>query len=692
MTKAQARATGWAATAILAGLFLALTVPIERYRSPYYMDDWDLIYDLITLPWADYLLRPSVSGHFFPVFKAVYGLSAIIGGLDLDLLLGVQYACRLLLALFWIRLLRALGCWSPTAALLALTVLFNEVGVTEVFFWGVEIGHELAMLAFVAALDGAVRYAATRRAAYLGQQIGASLAGALCFGSGVVPLVSLGAALALAGPRDHLARRAIGAQLAAALCVALAYSLVSREAVVPLAASLFEALLRPATFFLFGTVVNPALSGLAVEVTPGWVNVCFFLALVAGTLYLLRRDPSRGVRLAAAALLLTSIGIGLLLALTKWPRGAPAYGASYRYCYNHVALQMPLVGLLFTRMPVLLAEMVAPPVSRAFAGVRCALVGVLCSLSLFGGLRGTTRLAQLVQQRRECLAQVLARGAGTPPCYERLYYRPAGDFLREVWRLAADRRASLRKAGQATPHERRQLFREEPVAVGREVSIELEIEVRPIADHRKGVGHGEEGQPGRGRAPGDGDVGGWRSEHLRARQEPHALAAPVGPLVDVHSVGHRNDHDGDALPRRDRGDPAECGRHPVHEPGYPRRLQVEGQQVVVGDAGPAPQQPRVEIAPLVAAPDLGLQRFVTTPGLDGEPVEHAAGVVLPLGTKLLGADRLAACSFAVPEDSDEVGGHSAEADGGRPAQRAPPVPDVGFLQRLGEVVPLKNGD
>lgn len=423
----------------LAGLALVVTIPYARLRSPYYMDDWDLVYDLIRRPWMDFVLRPNVSGHFFPLFKAVYGLCLRLGGFDLEVLLAVQYFCRVLLALLWVRLLFALRCWSPTTALLCLTAFLNEVGVIEVFFWGVELGHELAILAFVAALDGAIRYASTPRPVYLIQLVAASVAGALCFGSGVVPLLSIGAAFVFAGPRDEVARRAVGAQLAAALCIAVVYALRSPEAVVPLASSASESVLRPAAFFFYGTVVNPAISGLAVQVTPGVLNVCFFLALVAGTLVILRLDPSREVRLAASALLLTSIGIGILLALTKWPRGGSAYGTSYRYAFNHVALQMPLVGLLLVRVPALFAGRLTGATRLTLDGARYVTVGGLCALAVFGGLRGTTRLAQIVTERRECLAAILAAQTGAPACYLQIYYREDGNYLREVWRLSSER-------------------------------------------------------------------------------------------------------------------------------------------------------------------------------------------------------------------------------------------------------------
>jgi hypothetical protein len=296
----------------------------------------------------------------------------------------------------------------------------------------------MAILAFVAALDGAGRYASTHRAVYLVQQVVASVAGAFCFGSGVVPLLSIGAAFVLAGPRDDVAKRAAGAQLGAALCVAVLYSVHSPEAVVPLASSPGESLLRPAAFFFFGTVVNPALSGHAVQWTPGLINVCFFLLLIAGTWVVLKLDPSREVRVAAAALLLTSIGIGILLAMTKWPRGGPAYGTSYRYCFNHVALQMPLVGLLLVRLPVLLAGRLTRATRVTLDVARYVAVASLCALSVFGGLRGTTRLAKLVTERRECLAAILAVQTGTPACYSPIYYREDGDYLREVWRLASE--------------------------------------------------------------------------------------------------------------------------------------------------------------------------------------------------------------------------------------------------------------
>jgi hypothetical protein len=437
MTREQVRRTGWLMASGLAVLTLVATIPYARYRSPYYMDDWDLVYDLITRPWMDYLVRPNVSGHFFPLFKAVYGLCLRLGGLKLEVLLAVQYFCRLLLALLWVRLLVALRCWSPTAALLCLTAFLNEVGVIEVFFWGVELGHELAILAFVAALDGAIRLVLFRRPVHLMQMVAASLAGAFCFGSGVVPLVSIGAAFVLAGPRDDVTKKAVGAQLAAALCVAVVYVLRSPEAVVPLASSASESLLRPAVFFFFGTIVNPAISGLAVQVTSGLINVGFFLLLVAGTLVVLRLDPSREVRVAAAALLLTSIGIGILLAVTKWPRGGSAYGASYRYCFNHVALQMPLVGLLLVRVPVLLAGGLTSARRLMLDRARYVTVVALCALAVFGGLRGTTRLQRVVSERRDCLAAILAAQTGTPACYVQVYYRKDGSYLRGVWRLAA---------------------------------------------------------------------------------------------------------------------------------------------------------------------------------------------------------------------------------------------------------------
>jgi hypothetical protein len=390
------------------------------------------------------VFRPNVSGHFFPLFKAVYGLCVRVGGFGLEGLLVAEYVCRVLLAVLWVRVLVALRCWSPTAALLCLTAFLNEVGVIEVFFWGVELGHELAMLAFVAALDGAIRYASTRRPIYLAQQVSASVAGAFCFGSGVVPLVSIGAAFVLAGPRDGVAKGAAGAQLAAALCVAVVYALFSPGAVVPLAPSPSESVLRPAVFFLFGTVVNPAISGLAVQVTPGLVNVCFFLLLVAGALIVLRFDPSREVRLATAALLLTSIGIGVLLALTKWPRGGPAYGSSYRHSFNHVALQMPLVGLLLVRMPALIEGRLPGAARATFDVARYVSIAALCALAIFGGLRGTTTLATLVKERRECLASILAAPTGIPACYRLVYYRDDGDYVREVWRLASKEQALLR--------------------------------------------------------------------------------------------------------------------------------------------------------------------------------------------------------------------------------------------------------
>lgn len=430
---------GWLMAAGLAALALVVTIPYARYRSPYYMDDWDLVYDLIRRPWSDYLLRPNVSGHFFPLFKAVYGVCLRLGGFDLGALLATQYLCRVLLALLWVRLLVALRCWSPTVALLCLTAFINEVGVIEVFFWGVELGHELAILAFVAALDGAIRYAMTRRTVFLIQLVAASVAGAFCFGSGVVGLVSIGAAFLLAGPRDEVTKKAVAAQLAAALCVAVVYALRSPEAVVPLAPSPSESLLRPAAFFFFGTIVNPAISGLAVQLTPGVINVAFFLFLIAGTLVILRRDPSREVRVATAALLLTSLGIGILLALTKWPRGGVAYGTSYRYCFNHVALQMPLVGLLLVRLPALLAGGLTSAKRLLLDRARYVVVGGLCALAVFGGLRGTTRLQKLVLERRACLAAILAAETGTPACYSQLYYREDGSYLREVWRLASEK-------------------------------------------------------------------------------------------------------------------------------------------------------------------------------------------------------------------------------------------------------------
>jgi hypothetical protein len=64
VTRPRTRAVAWATVGLLAVLILLATFPQERYRSPYYMDDWDLVFDLTQLSWMDYLLRPSVSGHF----------------------------------------------------------------------------------------------------------------------------------------------------------------------------------------------------------------------------------------------------------------------------------------------------------------------------------------------------------------------------------------------------------------------------------------------------------------------------------------------------------------------------------------------------------------------------------------------------------------------------------------------------
>jgi hypothetical protein len=398
------------------------------------MDDWDFVHQLLAEGWWTFVFTPQVTGHLMPVFKLVYASLLTTHGYDLGGVLLFQYGLRLcmlgaLLAILW--RLRALRVPS---LLVCLSVICNEVGVRDVFFWATELGHEMAVASFSFAILLLLRFADTGRISYAVLGAGAGLAGAFSFGSGLAGVVTL-ALVWIARPphaeRGLRDRPAIATKLllsvAAVACAAYAVASPQR---IPASAGSVERLWGMLTFFWTGAFLNPSLNGLLAGSLPGAATVAASFALYAGAAVAIAREPDRARRFVIAAFAVNSLTVQALLAVTRWEHGS-LFASSYRYNYNNVAFQLPILAVLFS-CAIDHAGARVRNLARVTATVAAA--GIF-GLGVIGAVRGGQDLGEDHRSRRECIAILLETG-DDPGCGIRLYneyHRP--EFVREVYRL-----------------------------------------------------------------------------------------------------------------------------------------------------------------------------------------------------------------------------------------------------------------
>jgi len=399
-----------------------LTLPSRREALPLVQDEWDYVSQLLELGPVAFVLRPTEAGHFVPVFKAGYG--ALMLALDFDTkgILLAQLLARVSMVAVWVTLLRRLRLWGLPAALCLVPLLVNEVGARDIYFWAAEFCHELVAFFAVALFGVTFRFVFLQR----GSPSVISILTILCcwtFGSGVVPPVATLAALSITSP---VAGRALAAIAQRALLIGLAIGACGFLATAQsrIAIQIGSPTDVVASFFV-GTVLNSGLGGLRIGATPGIVNAASFVLLATGTLVLIRRQRTDPTTFLVLACLLTAIGVGLLVAVSRSSNG-PFQASSYRYVFHQVIFQAPVAAMLGGMLRL----------------STHALLGTLVAgLALSGAVQGSVAHDEEAIRQRRCVDFIVVAGQEHPPCLRALFYRSDAQFIRRVARDLASRRA-----------------------------------------------------------------------------------------------------------------------------------------------------------------------------------------------------------------------------------------------------------
>lgn len=397
-------------------------------------DDYDYIYDLKHLSFSTFVFKSSAGAQFVPFFKVIYGAGLLAANFDNVPLQWAALFLRFGMIGAFLVLMRRLNILSVGGALLCATAALASVGVKGVFFSPLNLCIELALCAIPVAL---LILTARQGPPSMPSVIAAAAvlaAGAMSFGMGFAPPFAIAGAYTLVAAQQRELRRYL-AMIAAFWMIAVGlvalYFFSASHAFVDRPMS--EAGSHPGDvgrFFLYGAVVNGALSGLFPEVFRGVVHFVFFLLLVAWTIWLLFTDERAGVKIVAITLLLSQMGIGALLALTKWSRGIQ-YATSFRYIYPNVVLELALLGVLvgvFVRRRCGLDLSVLRCASaRSAAAVGCA-VFVAASV---GAMQARSEHLRFEAERQRCLDRIVTLRPAQD-CIPTLYYAKDANFVRRV--------------------------------------------------------------------------------------------------------------------------------------------------------------------------------------------------------------------------------------------------------------------
>ena len=202
-----------------------------------------------------------------------------------------------------------------------------------------------------------------------------------------------------------------------------------------------------ANYFFWGGIINGAMSGVAPLLLPGVLHALFFMLLAAGTIWIATSTESRERKFVVLVLFLTQTGTSLLVALTRWQRGA-AHASSYRYVYMNVFLQLPLVailiGILSERMRRVhyasgFASWVWIRRAVLTAGALPFILGLSCSL------QARSQVFALETERSQCVFRIV-NNENSEECISSIYYRPDPDFVRRVWSVVKERPVELNGA------------------------------------------------------------------------------------------------------------------------------------------------------------------------------------------------------------------------------------------------------
>jgi hypothetical protein len=397
---------GWPMVWALVVLTVALTFPVTP--APYYMDDWDFVHDIASLPFVGFLLRPSYAGQFIPFFKLIYGTFLLLFRYDNLPLLQLQFLVRGLTFWIWTQILRRAGIWSPSSALLLLAIGVSQVGVFEIFHWDCSFPWELGLFFFsLALLYAPIPGKASRPNTGLGSGLALSL-GALSYGSGLAFCVSFilayGVVLILSQRRPSRFQYSPLLPTAAGLAFTMLAFLICKAGHSQGASASFPNVPQVLRFFFYQNLVYPGLAGLHLGVLSGRVSVLLTATLLAGAVLLTFRSAQPYMRLVVCNLLIASWGLNLLISLTRWQEGY-SYAASYRYLYGnvvfHCLLIACLVGTVAKRIPE--RRSAFGPWVRPLA---LGLAVIIAVFSLTGGLRGKRELRTLEARRAQLIVAV----------------------------------------------------------------------------------------------------------------------------------------------------------------------------------------------------------------------------------------------------------------------------------------------
>jgi hypothetical protein len=194
--------------------------------------------------------------------------------------------------------------------------------------------------------------------------------------------------------------------------------------------------MKAGQFFWVGTVLNPATSGLMTGLLPGVFNAISVAVCSAVIVLVVMREESWSRRFTITAFSLNALFVQLLLAASRWDRGA-TYASSYRYNYNNVAFELPALALVIGTIPAVLN---ANRTQRLLRPALTTLGAGLFALAIIGGIRGNTAFARDLRDRHECIRRLLLERE-PHGCELSVYHRPyQAAFLREVVQLVSERR------------------------------------------------------------------------------------------------------------------------------------------------------------------------------------------------------------------------------------------------------------
>jgi hypothetical protein len=435
---------GWALIAIAAVVTIWITLPTRD--TVYRMDDWDYIAELNSLSFSDYVFKVNADGQFDPLSKLVYGVflrAFNYSNLPLALF---NFVIGWTSVLIWFAILKKLKCWTVAGALAILAIRISFVGIVDVFWFPLQGATEIALLLF----SLSVYFLLDRTSKLSVWACGAALlGGSLAFGNGIVAPFTLAAAFLLTRPpalRETAGNswskdRRVVAMLLLSVAVVVICDAVPRIVQGRGIAYSLD-LAGIATYFFWGGIINGAISGVAPLLLPGPVDALFFILLVVGTVWVAKSNESRERKIVVIALFLTQIATSLLIAATRWERGA-AHASSYRYVYMNVFLQLPLVAIL---VGIVNERLDRRDVAHQFRVLRWAVPAVAVLplvLGLSCSLKARSLVFSLERGRAQCLSAIVA-GDSSKQCISSIYYRPDPEYVRRVWDLVNQRRGELR--------------------------------------------------------------------------------------------------------------------------------------------------------------------------------------------------------------------------------------------------------